>query len=422
MKYFTGSALCLAFAGLLVLSCGGQPDRGSGAPTDHAAPETPRMILLISIDTLRADHLPAYGYDQIETPAIDALALESVVFERAFTHVPLTLPAHASLLTGLLPYQHGVRSNVGFRLDERHSTLAKELKQAGYATGGAVSSAVLRADTGIASGFDFFDDAMTSTDPGALATEIQRGGAETVQRALGWLQATQQRGSAAGSPEESGIFLFIHLYEPHAPYAPPGHHMKPGRAPYDGEVAYSDEILGQLISALRRLGLYEPSLIILLSDHGEALGEHGESDHGVFLYREVMRVPLIIKLPEGRSGGKRVEQAVQLVDLAPTIRDWAGLGEPSAGPGTSLLPVIVGGGLPEERQVYAESMYPRLHFGWKELYSLTNESYSYILAPREELYDTRRDPDQRANLLPLGARSDLVRSFSSLYASYEICH
>jgi tetratricopeptide (TPR) repeat protein len=403
MNYFPGRILCLAFAGLLVLSCGGQPDRGSDAPTDDAVAQTPRMILLISIDTLRADHLPTYGYDSIETPAIEALALESVVFEQAFTHVPLTLPAHASLLTGLLPYQHGVRSNVGFRLDERHSTLARDLKQAGYATGGAVSSAVLRAGTGIANGFDFFDDAMTGTDPGTHVTEIQRAGMETVQRSLGWLETIQQPGSAAGSAEAIGIFLFVHLYEPHAPYAPPSHYMVSGRTPYDGEVAYSDEILGQLFSGLRRLGLYEPSLIILVSDHGEALGDHGESDHGVFLYREVMRVPLIIKLPEGRSGGRRVEQAVQLVDLAPTVRDWAGLGGSSAGPGTSLLPVLVGSGLPEERQIYAESMYPRLHFGWKELYSLTNGGYSYILAPREELYDTRHAPEQLENLVPLGA-------------------
>ena len=420
MKYFTGSILCLAFAGLLVLSCGDQPDRGSGASTDRAVAEIPRVILLISIDTLRADHLPVYGYDKIETPTIEALARKSVVFEQAFTHVPLTLPAHASLLTGLLPYQHGVRSNVGFRLDERHSTLAKELKQAGYATGGAVSSAVLRASTGIAGGFDFFDDAMTGTDPEAHVTEIQRGGAETVQRALGWLETIQQGGSASGSAEEIGIFLFIHLYEPHAPYAPPRHYMVSGRTPYDGEVAYSDDILGQLFSGLRRLGLYEPSLIILVSDHGEALGDHGESDHGIFLYREVMRVPLIIKLPEGRSGGKRVGQAVQLVDLAPTVRDWAGLGGPSAGPGISLLPVLVGSGLPEDRQIYAESMYPRLHFGWKELYSLTNGGYSYILAPREELYDHRRDPKQLANFLPLGAHPGETESGSDpahVYAS-----
>jgi choline-sulfatase len=423
MKCITSRILCLAFAGLLVLSCGGQADPGSVTPTDDAAAETPRTIILISIDTLRADHLPVYGYDTIETPTIEALARKSVVFEQAFTHAPLTLPAHASLLTGLLPYQHGVRSNVGFRLDERQSTLAKELKQAGYATGGAVSSAVLRAGTGMANGFDFFDDEMTGADPGTHVTEIQRGGTETVHRALRWLETMQQRGSAAGSPEDTGIFLFVHLYEPHAPYAPPPRYMAPGRIPYDGEIAFSDEILGQLFSGLRRLGLFRKSLIILVSDHGEALGDHGESDHGVFLYREVMRVPLIIKLPDGRSGGKRVEQAVQLVDLAPTIRDWAGLGGSSAGPGTSLLPVLTGNDLPEERQVYAESMYPRLHFGWKELYSLTNGGYSFILAPREELYDTRLDPEELANLLPLGAHpgetttgSDPAKVYDSMRA------
>jgi len=423
MKYITNRVLCLAFAGLLVLSCGGQPDRGSGASMNDPVAETPKIILLISIDTLRADHLPVYGYDTIETPTIEALARNSVVFEQAFTHVPLTLPAHTSILTGLLPYQHGVRSNVGFRLNQRHSTLAQQLKRAGYATGGAVSSAVLRADTGIANGFDFFDDEMTGANPGAHVTEIQRTGSETVHRALGWIETVQKRGNAAGSPETTGIFLFVHLYEPHAPYAPPRRFLLPGRTPYDGEIVYSDEILAQLFSQLKRLGLYDSSLIILLSDHGEALGDHGESDHGVFLYREVMRVPLIIKLPEGRNGGKRVEQAVQLVDVAPTIGDWAGLGDPSAGPGTSLLPVLAGSTLPEERQIYAESMYSRLHFGWKELYSLTNGDYSYILAPREELYDARRDPEELANLLPLGAHpgeaetgGDLAQVYASMRA------
>ncbi len=356
-------------------------------------------IILVSIDTLRADRLPAYGYRKIQTPAIDELARNGVVFDNCYTHVPLTLPAHTSLFTGLLPPVHGVRNNIGFKLAAGARTLATELKQAGYSTGGAVSASVLHSTTGISQGFDWFDDDLKRTSPEVLDTEIQRDGMETLDRALTWL-ADQSKSSRFKTDAKGPAFLFVHFYEPHAPYMPPKRFLQQGKAPYDGEVAYVDEIVGSLFAGLRRLDLYDPSLIILLSDHGEALGDHGEEDHGVFLYREVMRVPLIIKLPGHESGARRVQAPVQLIDIAPTIMDWVGLPQDAQRPGRSLVPALRGESAPEDRQIYAESLYGRLHFGWKELFSLTTSRYSFVLAPRQELYDIRQDPGQLRNLLP----------------------
>jgi arylsulfatase A-like enzyme len=357
-------------------------------------------VILISIDTLRADHLPPYGYGKIQTPAIDELARNGVVFENCYTHVPLTLPAHTSIFTGLLPPVHGVRNNIGFKVANGTRTLATELKQAGYSTGGAVSAYVLHSSTGISQGFDWFDDDMKATGE-VPVTEIQRNGMETLGRALAWLtDQSKESGNQAG--KKGPIFLFLHLYEPHTPYSPPERFLRQDRAPYDGEVMYSDEIVGNLFAGLRKLDLYDPSLIILLSDHGEALGDHGESDHGVFLYREVMHVPLIIKLPGKQNAGSRVQAPVQLIDIAPTIFDWAGLPLNPQLQGKSLIPALGGREFPKDRQIYAESLYGRLHFGWKELFSLTSFQYSFILAPRQELYDVRQDPEEVHNLLSPG--------------------
>ncbi len=358
-------------------------------------------IILVSIDTLRADRLPAYGYGKIQTPAIDELARNGVVFDNCYTHVPLTLPAHTSLFTGLLPPVHGVRNNIGFRLGAGAKTLATELKRAGYSTGGAVSASVLRSTTGISQGFDWFDDDLKRTSPDVPDTEIQRDGMETLDRALSWL-AGQAKPSGFMAEAKGPVFLFVHFYEPHTPYSPPKRFWRQDRAPYDGEVAYVDEIVGSLFAGLRRLDLYDPSLIILLSDHGEALGDHGEADHGVFLYREVMHVPLVIKLPGQKSGGRRVQAPVQLIDIVPTVMDWAGLPQDMQRKGTSLVPALRGEGVPTDRQIYAESLYGRLHFGWKELFSLTTPQYSFVLAPRQELYDIRQDPGQLRNLLAPG--------------------
>lgn len=376
-------ALLAVAAGLTAAAC------SSGPPDEEAAGDPSRPpIVLISIDTLRSDRLPAYGYEGVETPAIDRLAADGLLFERAFTHANLTLPAHASLFTGLLPPEHGVRDNAGYRLEETVPTLAAELQRIGYATGGFVSSYVLRADTGIGRGFDVYDDAV-ALDSRRPFGQLQRRGEETLAPALEWL----------GGVADSAFFLFLHVYEPHAPYEPPAPFAQRYEDAYDGEVAAAAAVVGDLIRRLEELGLYDQALIVLLSDHGEGLMDHGEMDHLVFIYREVIQVPLIVKLPRGERAGERVAANAQLADLAPTVYSLVGLDQPSALPGVDLL------GLPEAapddapRRIVSESVYPRVHFGWSDLASVIEGDLHFIESPDPELYDLEQDPAERTNLL-----------------------
>jgi arylsulfatase A-like enzyme len=242
-------------------------------------------VILISIDTLRADHLPAYGYTAVRTPAIDTLARDGILFRNAWSHCPLTLPSHLSLFTGLLPPDHGVRDNAGYRFDPAaHTTLAALLRERGYRTGGAVSAYVLRGATGAGNGFEDYDDVIGVID-GAPLGALQRPGAMTEKIAERWIDAH------ASQP----FFYFLHIYEPHAPYAPT----------YDADVAAADGVVGTLLAHLEKTGLYDRALIVLVSDHGEGLMEHGEQEHGVFLYREDLHVPLLLKLPKGVSVPKK---------------------------------------------------------------------------------------------------------------------
>jgi len=354
--------------------------RGS---TRRVAVEGP--IVLVSIDTLRADRLPVYGYTRGSTPRLDAFAREAVVFDRAYAHAPLTLPSHASILTGRLPFEHGVRDNIGFTLADGTRMVQHELGDRGFTTAGFVSAYVMRRETGIASGFDEFDDTMPAAGAGRPLGQVQRDGSDTMRAAERWLAARRS----------DRFFLFFHIYEPHRPYAPPRRYRH--LAPYDGDVAYADEIVGTLLDSLRAKGLYDEATIIVVSDHGEGLGDHVEQEHGLFIYDESVRVPLIVKLPGGTSGGRRVSQPVQHVDLAPTILELAG-GTPGPLKGRSLVPLLNGAGTVPSQGVYAEALYSRYHFGWSELLALTDERYRYIKAPREELYDLARDPDERTNI------------------------
>ncbi|HZI63245.1 MAG TPA: sulfatase, partial [Thermoanaerobaculia bacterium] len=232
-------------------------------------------VILISIDTLRSDRLPAYGYRGVATPAIDRLRRDGILFERAWAPAPLTLPSHASLLTGLSPDQHRVRDNIGYRLPGSGGKhLPQLLKELGYATGAAVSSYVVRGETGLAAGFERYDDELP-TAQGELAVSAWRPGRQTVARALDWTR------SVAGRP----FFLFVHLFEPHLPYEPPEPFASRYPSRYDGEIAAADQAVGELVAELERLGVYDRALVILLSDHGEGLGEHGEQEHGILLYR-----------------------------------------------------------------------------------------------------------------------------------------
>jgi len=324
------------------------------AKREQIFPNAP--VVLISVDTLRSDHLPAYGYRGVRTPNLDALRRDSVLYERAYSHVPLTLPSHVSILTGLLPPEHGVRNNIGYRFDgSKFPTLQRILRDHGYRTGAAVSAYVLRAETGISDGFDFYDDAIPAASTGPIG-EYQRSGFDTLKIARDWISKN----------DHQPFFFFFHIYEPHAPYDPS----------YDGEIAKSDAIVGGLIGHLKSLGVYDRALIVFLSDHGEGLGEHGEDQHGILLYREALQVPLMIKLPGEARGGTTVSEPFALADVKSTVLALLGLGRA------------------EKRPLYSETFYPRIHLGWSELRSLIRGRDHYIESPRPELYDIVSDPGE----------------------------
>jgi len=323
-------------------------------------------VILISVDTLRSDHLPAYGYRDVQTPNLDALRRDSILFQRAYSHCPMTLPSHLSILTGLLPTEHEVRNNIGYRFLGKSPTLAQVLRDRGYRTGGAVSSYVLRRETGINIGFDFYDDAIPVASAGAIS-EHQRSGFETLKVANGWIERN------AAQP----FFFFFHIYEPHAPYEPS----------YDGEIAKSDAIVGGLIQKLKALGVYDRALVIFLSDHGEGLWQHGEDQHGILLYRESLQVPLFLKLPNSARRGESIALPVPLADVFPTVLDLLGIQK-------SDRSLLAGSSKP----IYSETLYPRIHLGWSELRSLILDRDQYIEGPRPELYDLIGDPGETHDL------------------------
>lgn len=351
-------------------------------------PQPPGLIVVISIDTLRADRLPIYGYAAGRTPAIDAFAADAIVFDRAYAHAPQTLPSHASMLTGQLPFVHAVRDNLGFTLAPEAVTLPELLSSAGYTTGGFVSSFVLRAETGIAQGFATYDAQFPAAASDRSPGQVQRPGLQTLEATDRWLDTLA----------DTRAFAFFHIYEPHKPYVPPPAYQNL-TDPYDGEVAHSDEIVGRLLASLKRRGWYDNATIVITADHGEGLGDHGEQEHGLFLYDEVMRVPLLVKLPGNEGGGTRRREPVQHIDLMPTLTTIATVGTPAGLQGRNLMPLLDGSGGITPQGIYAEALYARYHFGWSELTSLTDERYRYIRAPREELYDLERDPDERTNLI-----------------------
>jgi len=372
----------LAVLMLLAVACSRQ------AVVDPKAP-----IIIISIDTLRSDHLPAYGYTKIETPAIDQFRKDSVLFERAYSHCPLTLVSHASVFTGLLPAEHGIRDNLGYNLNPKVPTIAEFLKSKGYATGGAVSALVLRGETGIKRGFDFWDDSI-DFDMNALSIgRAQRSGEETRQIAEKWI----------GQHKSVPFFFFFHVYEPHTPYEPPDPFRSKYGNTYDGEVATADDVVGKFVAYLREQGIYEKATIILMSDHGEGLGDHGEDEHGILLYRETLQVPLIVKFSRSAQKGMSVAKPVQLIDIYPTI---AGAFDVVKSEGISLAR-IARGEVAGERDIYSETYYPRLHFGWSDMHSIIAGANHYIHSPKPELYDVVADPAERKNVL-LEKRRDYI--------------
>lgn len=353
-------------------------------------------IVVISIEALRTDRLSAYGSSQVPTPAIDALATDGVIFERAYAHAPQTLPAHTTLLSGRLPFDSGVRDNVGSIVPESTRLLAQMLRDRGYATGGIVSSFALRRTTGIARGFAFFDDEMPDAKSGA-ALPVHRDGMESETRAERWL-------SAAAT---SRAFLFLHLAEPHAPHTPPTRFST--LSPYDGEVAYADEIVGRLVAYLKTQQLYDQATIVLVGAEAESLGAHGEQEHGLMVFDDTLHVPLIIKPGGADLAGRRISTLVQHVDLVPTILDLAKAPIPSSLPGRSLRPLLEGGALPE-RVAYGESLFAFTHFGWSPLTTVTDGRYRYVAGPAPALFDTQTDPGATTDVS--AARADVVARLS----------
>src|SRR5512143_2978656 len=361
--------------------------RGRGrAPTGPRFERAP--VILISVDTLRSARLPMYGYGKLEAPSLDRLRSEGVLFERAYSHIPLTLPSHVSLLTGLEPGAHGVLDNSGYRLDPALPTLAELLKKAGYATGAAVSAVVLSSQSGIARGFDFWDERVESKQRRGMLDFVRRPGKETADLLLGWIRH--------GSP--GPIFAFLHLYEPHAPYEAPEPYRSRYSDPYDAAVAYSDTIVGGFLGELRKTGLYDRALIVFLSDHGEGLGDHGEMQHGIFLYRESIQVPLLIKLPGGVLAGASVKTPVQISDVFTTIGEALGVAGFPERPGTTSLIGLASGFPAPKRRIFAENYSPRIRLGWSDLRSLISTRHQYIEAPTPELYDLASDPAEKENL------------------------
>jgi arylsulfatase A-like enzyme/Tfp pilus assembly protein PilF len=356
-------------------------------------PEPPPNLVVITIDTLRADHLECYGYKGVRTPRINALASDGILVENAYTPVPLTLPSHASIFTGTYPVFHGVRDFTGFTLSRDRTTLATMLKSAGYRTGAVVASAVLEARWGINQGFQFYYDNFPPALPENWQVVAERRGDEVVRESIRWLDAQK------GGP----FFLWAHLFDPHDPYTPPAPYDRQySSRPYDGEIAYTDDNVGRLIDSLKQKGMYDNTLIVLLGDHGEGLGEHGESTHGFFIYDSTLRVPMIFKLPGASAPrGRRISGPLRTIDVVPTVLQVLGLSgrvQAREVQGRGAYAAFLGRGSLSAIAAEAEIMLPFYHFEWSPLSSIRIGRYKYIEAPRPELYDTTADPGEKHDL------------------------
>ncbi|HET7291943.1 MAG TPA: sulfatase-like hydrolase/transferase [Vicinamibacteria bacterium] len=375
------AALVAAGAVLFLVRPGLRPSWLSGVP---------RNLLIVTLDTLRADHVGSYGYAAARTPRLDGLAARGLRFERATTVAPLTLPAHSSLLTGTFLAFHGVRDNGGFYLGDDQVTLAEVLKERGFRTGAFVSAFVLDSRWGIAQGFErFFDDFdFSKFEKAAGMDAIQRPGRETVDAALAWLEEDRRK----------PFFAWVHLYDPHTPYAAPPEQAarfpRTLQGAYDAEIAEADTQLGRLLDALESDGRLGSTLVAVLGDHGEMLGEHGEQTHSFFVYEAAVRIPLVLSGPGVPA--RVVKDQVRIVDVMPTALELLKVEAPAAVQGSSLMPLARGVRL--GLKAVAESWYPRFHYGWSELVTIQDERFKLIRAPRPELYDVQRDPGERDDL------------------------
>jgi arylsulfatase A-like enzyme len=378
------TVMLLMAAGLLLAAPAARL-RAEGAP-----PAKP-SVLVVTLDTTRADRLGCYGKATGLSPALDAWASRSFLFEHCEAPVPETVPSHVSLFSGWYPNRHGVRKNLEVKVPGSVPLLAESFKSAGYVTGAFVSAFVLLGRYGLGRGFGAYDEAFY--DPGKPEVVERRAG-DTLAAAAAWLESQKQP-----------WFCWIHLYDPHLPYSPPPpFDKKYAGAPYDGEIAYMDQALGEFFKRMNKGGLLDRSVVVICGDHGEGLGEHGEEAHGIFLYEATTHVPLLLRLP-GQAQGKKVSQSVSLVDVAPTLADLCGVAVKGAD-GLSLAPLLKGEKW-SRPPLYLEALTGLYSFGWAPLYALVDPPHKYVLAPRPELYDLEKDPGEKRNAL--ASRPELAK-------------
>jgi arylsulfatase A-like enzyme/cytochrome c-type biogenesis protein CcmH/NrfG len=371
------------FAGFFLFCWATAAWAGSGADKTR-----PPDVFLVTIDTLRADHIHCYGYEKIETPALDSLAKDGVRFEQAFTPSPITNTSHATILTGLLPSDHGV-TDFAVPLAADHPTWAELLKPQGYQTAAFIGAVILDSKQlapGFDRGFDFYDNFPEHTKTKERWGRVERRGMEVVQHAEGWLDAHR------AGPR----FVWVHLYDPHDPYEPPEPFASLYKDRlYDGEIAYADSALGHFMAYLKKQGWYDGAVVVVVGDHGEGLGEHDEDTHGIFLYDSTTHVPLMMKLPGEDAKGREVAAQVRTTDILPTVLDVVGVQVPARLDGESLRPYFVGEAA--GRTAFGETDYP-LRFGWAPLRSVRDREVKFIEAPRPEVYDLHADPKELRNI------------------------
>lgn len=399
----------LAPVALLLTGCGETPSWSQSRQPN---------VVLVTVDTLRADHVGAYGAATGATPNLDRLAREGTRFEQAISQAPLTLPSHATILTGMLPTEHGVRNNGAGGLAPEHATLAEAFAAKGYATGAFVGAFVLDRRYGLDQGFDLYDDEIDRDDTRAGALEAERDAIAVTDRALRWL------GEAKGP-----FFAWVHLYDPHAPYVPPEpYRSRFAASPYDGEIAATDAQIGRLLALLEEKGLRDETIVVVTGDHGESLGEHGELTHGLLLFESTLRVPLIISAPSTKPG-RVVREPVSLADLAPTIAALAQapLARVGRAAGRDLSASLLGEGEPPSAAIYSETKYPEM-FGWSGVSALRAGAAKLVASPGRRLYDLAADPaesrdvstEQRRALHDLDAKLEAIRGAETTAAPLPV--
>ncbi len=381
----------LAFLLCVVLLVGcHSKEKSSPSTSDRISRLRPLNVVVVTVDTLRPDHLHCYGYSNIETPAMDGIAQRGVLFENAVAQTPLTPPSHASIFTGQNPNVHKVRNTGGFVLQSSAHPIARILHEQGWDTAAFIGSAVLKKLFGFDNGFDVYDDEMPR--PGKrneFREDPERKASVVVDRAIGWLD---KRSS------DKPFFLWVHIYDPHIPYNPPAEFAQKYKTrPYDGEIAYSDQQLARLFDAVESKSARDRTVIAVLSDHGESLGEHGELTHGVFIYDSTLRVAFMMAAP-GIPAGLRVKQQARTIDFLPTLLEVMGGRAPSYVQGVSLVPAFSGKSAATDI-AYAETLYPKMNMNWSELRAIRTNRWKYIRAPRSELYDLTADPGEMKNVI-----------------------